>query len=75
MDLLTTYRYTQRNIVDPQSIIKFLRFLFINAILALIFLFLALEEVDWVIFSSRASIKDSVNDNTSWNINKIFDIY
>tara|TARA_B100001250_G_scaffold344575_1_gene313649 strand:- start:428 stop:646 length:219 start_codon:yes stop_codon:yes gene_type:complete len=68
----TTYSYRDRNIFDIKTLIEAVRFIIINAILALIFLFLTLEEIDWSIFSFRAKLNDIVIDNTSWNIKTIF---
>mgnify|MGYP001334362041 CR=1 FL=1 len=68
----TTYNYRERSIFDIKTLIEALRFIIINAILAFIFLFLTLEEIDWAILSSRENIKDKIIDNTSWNIKTIF---
>ena len=75
MAFSTAYSYRERSIFDLKSLFEGLRFLIINAILAFIFLFLALEEIDWSILSSQSNIKDTVIDNTSWNIKQIFEIY
>tara|TARA_Y100001968_G_scaffold253123_1_gene238695 strand:+ start:65 stop:283 length:219 start_codon:yes stop_codon:yes gene_type:complete len=68
----TAYIYRERSIVDLKTLIQALRFIIINAILAFIFLFLTLEEIDWAILSSRENINDQIIDNTSWNIKRIF---
>ena len=68
----SAYRYSERRIFDIQSLIQALRFIVVNAILAFIFFFLTLEEIDWAILSSREDINDRVFDNTSWNIKTIF---
>ena len=68
----TVYSYRERHIFDIKTLIKALRFLLVNIILAFIFLFLSIEEIDWAILSSREKINDIVIDNTSWNIKKIF---
>ena len=68
----TAYNYSERRIVDIQSLIEALRFLIVNAILALIFVFLTIEEIDWAIFSSTDQINENIIDNTSWNIKTIF---
>ena len=75
MNLSTVYSYRERTIFDAKSLIQALRFFIVNAILAFIFLFLALEEIDWYILASGAKIKDRVIDNTSWNIKKTFEVY
>ena len=75
MTLSTGYSYRERTIFDVQSLIQALRFFVVNAILAFIFLFLALEEIDWYILAFGEKIKDRVIDNTSWNIKKIFEVY
>ena len=72
MTILNAYSYRERSIFDIKTLIEALRFLIINVILAFIFLFLTLEEIDWYFFSSREKIKDVVIDNSSWNIKKIF---
>ena len=54
------------------TLIGVIRVITINAILAIIFLALVFEEIDWAIFSSRNKINDSVIDHTSWNIKEIF---
>ena len=68
----TAYIYKERTIFDIKSFIQALRFIIINAILAFIFLFLTLEEIDWALLASRKKINDKIIDNTSWNIKEIF---
>ncbi len=68
----TSYIYRERSIFDLKTLIQALRFIIINSILACIFLFLTLEEIDWAIFSSIENINDKTIDNTSWNIKTIF---
>ena len=75
MTLSTGYSYSERRIVDIQTLIEAVRFFIINLILAFIFLFLVLEEIDWSLLGSRSTIKDRVIDNTSWNIKQIFEVY
>ena len=72
MAFSTAYSYSDRNIFDIQSLIAAIRFIIINSILAFIFLFLTLEEIDWALLSSNEKIEDRVIDNTSWNIKTIF---
>tara|TARA_Y100001968_G_scaffold261649_1_gene249570 strand:- start:729 stop:950 length:222 start_codon:yes stop_codon:yes gene_type:complete len=72
MAISTSYSYSERNIFDFQTLAKAIRFLIINAILAFIFLFLTLEEIDWALFSSKEKLKDIIIDDTSWNIKTIF---
>ena len=67
-----SYSYSERSIFDIKTLIEALRFIIVNAILAFIFLFLTIEEIDWAVLSSRDKINDIVIDNTSWNIKKIF---
>ena len=74
MAFSTTYSYRERSIFDVKTLIEALRFIIVNAILAFIFLFLTLEEIDWTIFSSREKINDIVIDNTSWNIKNILSL-
>ena len=54
------------------TLVQSLKFLIVNSILALIFLFLTFEEIDWAFLSAIEKSKDIVIDNTSWNIKKIF---
>ena len=68
----TSYSYNERSIFDIKTLIEALRFMIVNSILACIFLFLTIEEIDWALLSSRDKINDIVIDNTSWNITKIF---
>ena len=74
MAFSTSYRYRERSIFDLKSLFEALRFIIINAILAFIFLFFTLEEIDWALFSSRAKIKDVVIDNSSWNIKNLLSL-
>ena len=71
----TGYSYGERSIFDIKTLIEALTFIMINTILAFIFLFLTLEEIDWSILSAREEIKDRLIDNTSWNIKQIFEVY
>ena len=72
MTLSTAHVYEDRSIFDVNTLIGVLRFTIINAILAVIFLFIALEEIDWALLSFREKMNDQVIDNTSWNIKTIF---
>ena len=72
MAVSSAYSYRERSIFDARTLIEAIRFTIINAILALIFLFLALEEIDWALLASREKFNDKVFDNTSWNIKTIF---
>ncbi len=71
MTLSTSYRYNERRVFDIKTLIEAIRLIIINSILAFIFLFLILEEVDWAIFSFRGRLNDKIIDNTSWNFKKI----
>ncbi len=68
MTFATTYIYSNRQIFDLKTLIEAIRFIIVNSILALIFLFLAVEEFEWTIFSNREVITVDVIDETSWNI-------
>ena len=68
MTFTPLYSYRDRNIFDLMTLLEAIRFIIVNFILALIFLFLTIEEFEWAIFSSREGIKDKVIDQTSWNI-------
>ena len=67
-----TYSYSDRRIFDLQTLVLALKFIIINTILAFIFLFLTLEEIDWNLYSSREKFNDIIIDNTPWNIKTIF---
>ena len=56
MAISSSYSYKERSVFDIKTLIEALRFIIVNAILALILLFLTLEEIDWAIFSSREKI-------------------
>lgn len=68
MTFATTYSYGNRQIFDLKTLLNAIRFIVVNLILAFIFLFLAVEEFEWAIFSSKEVITDKVVDETSWNI-------
>tara|TARA_B100000965_G_C19311920_1_gene634923 strand:- start:199 stop:417 length:219 start_codon:yes stop_codon:yes gene_type:complete len=72
MAVSTSYNYSKRSIFDIQTLLEAFRFCIVNLILAFIFLFLTLEEIDWTLVSSRKKYNDKVVDNTSWNIKAIF---
>ena len=72
MSFYTLYNYNEKSTFGVKNILESIRFIIINFILAIIFLFLALEEIDWAIFSFREKINAKIIDNTSWNIRKIF---
>ena len=72
MAFSSAYNYSERSIFDLKTFIEALRFIIVNAILAIIFLFLTFEEIDWAFLSAIEKSKDIVIDNTSWNIKKIF---
>tara|TARA_B100001250_G_scaffold160187_1_gene137638 strand:- start:284 stop:499 length:216 start_codon:yes stop_codon:yes gene_type:complete len=69
MSFSTNYSFRESSIFDIRTLIEALRIIIINAILAVIFLFLIMEEIDWTLFSSRENITDITIDKTSWNIN------
>ena len=71
MAFSTSISYQERNMLDIKSLMRAARVIFIHGILALILLFLAIEEIDWAIFSFREKINVSVTDKTSWNIKTI----
>ena len=72
MTVSTSYSYSQRSIFDIKTLFEALRFFIVNVMLAFIFLFLTLEEIDWTIVSLRNKYNDKLIDNTSWNIKTIF---
>tara|TARA_Y100001968_G_C18957010_1_gene525848 strand:- start:383 stop:601 length:219 start_codon:yes stop_codon:yes gene_type:complete len=68
MTFATTYSCNDRRVFDLKKFVEAIRFIIINSILAFIFLFLILEELDWSILASREKITDKIIDETSWNI-------
>ena len=68
MTFATIYSYGDRRIFDLKTLLEAIRFIIVNSILTLIFLFLIVEEFEWAIFSYREGIIDKVVDKTSWNI-------
>ncbi len=68
MTFATTYSYRYRQIFDIKTLLEAVRFIVVNFLLAFIFLFLTVEELEWATFSSTEGIKDKVIDETSWNI-------
>ena len=72
MTVSSTYGYRNRSIFEIKTLIDASVFLINNLILAIIFIFITLEEIDWVILSLSEIIKDLVVDKTSWNIKEIF---
>ena len=68
MSFASTYNYSERGIFDLKTLLEAIRFIIVNSILAIIFLFLIFEEIEWKTFSRREIIKDKVIDKTSWNI-------
>ena len=72
MAISTIYSYKDRNIFDIKTLIVAIRFIIVNFILAFIFLFLTLEEIEWSFFSYREKGTIDVIDNTSWNIKELF---
>ena len=68
----TAYTYSETSIFNIQTLIEVLRLIIVNSILAFIFLFLALEEIDWILLSYREKMDDIVIDKTSWNLKTIF---
>ena len=72
MTVATTYSYGDRQFFDLKTLLEAIRFIIVNSVLAFIFLFLAIEEIEWAMFSSREGISDKVIDETSWNIKELF---
>ena len=68
MTFATTYSYRNRQTFDIKTLLEAIRFIILNFILAFIFLFLTVEEIEWAIISSREGNTDKVIDETSWNI-------
>ena len=71
MTFATSYSYRERQIFDLKTLLEAFRFIIVNCILAFIFLFLAVEEVEWAMFSTKEGITDKVIDETSWIINTL----
>ena len=70
----TTFNYRDRTVIDIKTLFEALIFLMANALLGIIFLFLAIEEIEWSVFSSRQMIRSSVIDKTSWNLKTLFKV-
>ena len=68
MTFVNTYSFDDRKIYDLKTLFEGIRFIIINSILAFIFLFLTVEELEWTIFSFKEGFEDLVIDETSWNI-------
>ncbi len=68
MTFASTYSYRDRGVFDLKTLLEVILFILLNSILAIVFLFLIFEEIEWAIFSRRGKIKDKVIDKTSWNI-------
>ncbi len=68
MTFATTYSYSDRGIFDLKTLLVAIRFIIVNSILAFIFLFLTVEELEWAIFSYKKKVTDKVVDQTPWNI-------
>ena len=67
--------YKDRDIFDINTFLEILRLFISNLILAIIFLFLIIEELEWALFSStKVIVKDRVYDKTSWNFKKVFKV-
>ena len=71
MTFATTYAYNDRRIFDLKTLVEAIKFIIINFILAFIFLFLTMEEIDWAIFSYKEKVTVQIDDVTSWNIKTI----
>ena len=71
MTFATTYSYSNREISDLRTLLDVIRFILVNFILALIIIFLILEEFEWAIFSSNERFTDEITDETTWNIKKL----
>ena len=72
MSSLSSYSYRERQVFDLKTLVDAIIFLISNFILAIIFLFLTMEEIDWTIYSSRNRNTDKVIDHTSWNLSSLF---
>ena len=70
MAFATTHSINNKLILYIKILIEAIRFTIVNSILIIIILFLAFEELEWTMFSSREGILDKVVDETSWNIRK-----
>ena len=72
MTVSDAYSFEARSIVNIKTFVKAIRFVILNFILAIVFLFLIIEEIDWIILSSNEADIDEVIDVTSWNLNNLF---
>ena len=72
MTSLTADSCRYKNLFEMDPFLDALKFIFTHIILAIIFVFLSLEEIDWAIYSSRKNLNDQIIDNTSWNVNDFY---
>ena len=68
---MTAFSYREIASLDVKNLFELVRIIVVNFILAFIFLFLILEEIEWSAFSFIKKIDFVILDNTSWNL-KIF---
>ncbi len=71
MTFTGTYSFSDRGIFDLKILLEIIRFVISHFVLALIFLFLIIEEFEWVVFSNREGLSDKLVDQTSWNFNTL----
>ena len=50
----------------------YIKFLILNITLAIIFIFLIIEEIEWTTYASDEDVSDKVIDNSSWNLRSLF---
>ncbi len=62
----------QKYYLDIKSLLDAIYFFILNIILAIIFLFLTIEELEWTTFASNEHVSDKVIDHTSWNLRTLF---
>ena len=72
MTSLIAANYRYKNLLEMDTFWVALKFIFTHLVLAIIFLFLLFEEIDWALYSSRNNLNDEIVDNTSWNLTDFY---
>ena len=72
MSTLLVYITKQKYFVDINAFLDVIKFLILNITLAIIFIFLIIEEIEWTTYASDEDVSDKVIDNSSWNLRSLF---
>ena len=71
MSFSATFNYQERSFYVIKNLNQLLIFIIINIILAFIFLFLVVEEIDWLVVSFREKIDYLIVDKSTTNVKNI----